>query len=678
MKKLILLTALTLSVVSSALAQTAEFTIETLWQLKRISGTIVSPNEKWLVYQSTSYKVEANSGTTTTHLMDLNTRVTKEILTSGSWNLSWTADNKLTFLDNQGSNTVLNSFDPATGATSLMFNFTDTQIDGLVLSPDGKRFATLEPIKIRETVQDKYPDLPLAKARIEESLMYRHWNQWTGPTAAHLFWYEANGSSFIKKGDVMRGENFPSVTGPFGGIESACWSKDGSVLYYSTKKKAGKDFAESTNSEIYAFRTVDNITTTLSSAHKGYDTDPMINASGKTLAWLSMDEDGNEAAKNKLRIMDLSTRMEKELTLNWDLSVESAAWHPSKDIIYLTAAVKGTKMLFQADVATGKITQLTNEVCDFVRVVPLKDRVVLERQSMVDPTDIWMFTPKTSNMEQLTKINQDILSKYPKPTVKEKWYTTTDGKKMLTWIILPPNFNEDEVYPTLLYCQGGPQSPVSQYFSYRWNFRVMAAHGYIVVAPNRRGLPGFGEEWNAAISKDWGGQAMLDYLVAIDSSVAQIPNIDKNRLGAVGASYGGYSVYYLAGIHNNRFKAFVSHCGLFNLESWYGTTEEMFFANHDMGGPYWLPENKEMYAKNSPHKMVDNWNTPMLVIHGGKDFRVPETEGMQAYQVLQMKKIPSKYLYFPDEGHWITKPQNGVLWYREYFEWLDTYLKTSK
>ena len=678
MKKLILLGALTLSVVSSALAQTAEFTIETLWQLKRISGTIVSPNEKWLVYQSTSYKMEANAGTTTTHLMDLNTRVTKEILTSGSWNLIWTADNKLAFLDSNGNNTLLNSYDPATGVTSLLFNFTDTQIDGLVLSPDGKRFATLEPIKIRETVQDKYPDLPLAKARIEESLMYRHWNQWTGSTALHLFWYEANGNSFIKKGDVMRGENFPSVTGPFGGIESACWSKDGSVLYYSTKKKAGKDFAVSTNSEIYAFRTVDNITTTLSSAHKGYDTDPMINASGKTLAWLSMDEDGNEAAKNKLRIMDLSSRMEKELTLNWDLSVESAVWHPSKDIIYLTAAIKGTKMLFQADVATGKITQLTNEVCDFVRVVPLKDRVVLERQSMVDPTDIWMFTPKTGNMEQLTKINQEILSKFPKPTVKEKWYTTTDGKKMLTWVILPPNFNEDAVYPTLLYCQGGPQSPVSQYFSYRWNFRVMASHGYIVVAPNRRGLPGFGEEWNAAISKDWGGQAMLDYLVAIDSSAAQIPNIDKNHMGAVGASYGGYSVYYLAGIHNNRFKAFVSHCGLFNLESWYGTTEEMFFANHDIGGPYWLPENKEMYAKNSPHKMVENWNTPMLVIHGGKDFRVPETEGMQAYQVLQMKKIPSKYLYFPDEGHWITKPQNGVLWYREYFEWLDTYLKAAK
>jgi dipeptidyl aminopeptidase/acylaminoacyl peptidase len=438
---------------------------------------------------------------------------------------------------------------------------------------------------------------------------------------------------------------------------------------------AGKAFATSTNSEIYAFRTVDNITTTLTSAHKGYDTNPMINSTGKTMAWLSMDEDGNEASKNKLRVIDLTTRIEKELTLNWDLSVESAIWHPTKDIIFITAAIKGTKMVFQVDVATSKITQLTKEVCDFINVVPLKERLVLERQSMIDPTDIWLFTNKTSTMERVTKINDEILKNYPVPTVQEKWYTTTDGKQLLTWVIMPPNVKESEKYPTLLYCQGGPQSPVSQYFSYRWNFRVMASHGYIIVAPNRRGLPGFGEEWNAAISQDWGGQAMDDYLTAIDKSVEEIPQINQDKMGAVGASYGGYSVYYLAGIHNNRFKTFVSHCGLFNLESWAGTTEELFFANHDIGGPYWLPENKELYAKNSPHEMVDKWNTPMLVIHGGKDFRVPETEGMQAYQVLQTKNIPSKYLYFPEEGHWITKPQNGVLWYREYFDWLDTYLK---
>lgn len=667
---------LSLTTIFTTNAQNSTFDIETLWKLKRISGSMVSPNEKWLVYQASAYEVQKNSGVTTTYLMDLNTRVTKEILTPSAYNLNWNSLNQLTFLEeNDGGNTILSSFDPANGTKSMINDFGKTAIEGISISPDGARFATLETIKLTSNIHDKYPDLPLANARVESDLMYRHWNKWSTTDGLHLFWYEKDGASFTKKRDVMLGESFPSVVGPFGGIESVCWSKDGTVLYYSTKKMAGKAFATSTNSEIYAFRTVDNITTTLTSAHKGYDTNPMINSTGKTMAWLSMDEDGNEASKNKLRIIDLSSRIEKELTLNWDLSVESAIWHPTKDIIYITAATKGTKMVFQVDVATSKITQLTKEVCDFVNVVPLKERLILERQSMIDPTDIWLFTPKTNKMENLTSINEEILKKFPKPTVQEKWYTTTDGKKMLTWVILPPNAKETEKYPALLYCQGGPQSPVSQYFSYRWNFRVMASHGYIVVAPNRRGLPGFGESWNAEISKDWGGQAMDDYLVAIDSSVAQIPMINKDKLGAVGASYGGYSVYYLAGIHNNRFKTFVSHCGLFNLESWYGTTEEMFFANHDIGGPYWLPENKDLFLINSPHKLVDKWNTPMLVIHGGKDFRVPESEGMQAFQVLQTKNIPSKYLYFPDEGHWITKPQNGVLWYREFFDWLDTYLK---
>jgi dipeptidyl aminopeptidase/acylaminoacyl peptidase len=350
-------------------------------------------------------------------------------------------------------------------------------------------------------------------------------------------------------------------------------------------------------------------------------------------------------------------------------------WHAKGQFIYFTAAVKGTKQLFEVDLKTAKTRQITTEVCDILSINVLKDRVIAERQSMVAPTDIWQVTLKTGVQKQLTAINKELMSTIALPTVTEKWITTTDGKKMLVWVILPPNFDAKTKYPALLYCQGGPQSPVSQYFSYRWNFLLMASNGYVIMAPNRRGLPGFGQEWNDAISKDWGGQAMRDYLVTVDSLTASEPYIDKNKLGAVGASYGGYSVYYLAGIHNNRFKTFVSHCGLFNLESWYGTTEELFFANFDIGGPYWKPENKELYLKNSPHLLVDKWNTPMLVIHGGKDFRVPESEGMQAFQVLQIKGIPSKYLYFPDEGHWITKPQNGVLWYRTYFEWLDSYLK---
>lgn len=673
--KRLLFTLLFLHCSSLIFAQEPQFNVEKMWSLTRLSGSIVSPNEQFIFFQETNYDYTKNAGTSASYLLELPGYKRTQISLNGAWNFVWNSNNELVYLVAEENHTVMKAYNPITKTTTTLHDFEETAIEGFVLSSDNKRFATLESIKLRQTVVDKYPDLPMAKARIEESLMYRHWNAWTSEQGLHLFWYEKTATAFIKKGDVMKGESFPSVTGPFGGIESVCFSADGQTIFYSTKKKSGKEFALSTNSEIYAFRTQDNITTTLTSAHKGYDTNPLINATGKTLAWLSMEKDGFEADKNRIRIMDISSRQEKDLTANLDLSVDQFVWHPTQDIIYFIAAIKGTKQLFSVDVKTVKITQLTADRCDYVNLSATKNQIILERQSMIDPTDLWIFTPKTGLLEQITKVNQEKLAKFAAPTVKEKWITTTDGKKMLVWMVLPPNFDPNKKYPTLLYCQGGPQSPVSQYFSYRWNFRLMASQGYIIVAPNRRGLPGFGQEWNDAISKDWGGQAMEDYLVAIDSCVAQEPSIDKDKLGAVGASYGGYSVYYLAGIHNNRFKAFVSHCGLFNLESWYGTTEELFFANSDIGGPYWLPENKALYAKNSPHHMVDKWNTPMLVIHGGKDFRVPETEGMQAYQVLQLKGIPSKFLYFPEEGHWITKPQNGILWYREYFDWLGTYLK---
>ena len=670
-----------LSLVSS-FAQSEQFTVEKMWSLTRLSNSLISPNEKWAFFQTTDYDYIKNKGITSYYLIDLKSKKQQRIPIENAANISWSPSNQLLYTQAHNNETTIHTWDPLTNVVGNYASLGNVEIDGLVFSPDGKRFATLEAVHMKQTVAEIYPDLPLANARIEDNLMYRHWNQWASPDALHLFWYEqqANGA-YVKKGDVMRGEKFPSVTGPFGDIESVCFSKDGSTIYYSTKKKVGKDFALSTNSEIYAFNTKDNITTTLSSAHKGYDTNPAINTTGKTLAWLSMETDGFEADKNTLRVMNLATREEIDLTASLDLTIDQFAWHPTKDIIYFIAVKNGKKQLFQVAFDLSKksttinIDILTNDQCDFVNLVPYSEGVLLERQSMIDPTDLWIYNNKLNSIEQITFVNKEKLAKCAQPTVKESWYTTTDGKKMLTWIVYPPNYDPAKKYPALLYCQGGPQSAVSQYFSYRWNFRLMASEGYIIVAPNRRGLPGFGKEWNDAISKDWGGQAMNDYLTAIDSAVATEPAIDATKLGAVGASYGGYSVYYLAGIHQNRFKTFVSHCGLFNLESWYGTTEELFFANSDIGGPYWKPENAGLYAKNSPHNYVDNWDTPMLVIHGGKDFRVPESEGMQAFQVLQLKGIPSKFLYFPEEGHWVTKPQNGILWYREYFNWLKTYLK---
>lgn len=674
MKKNLVLILL-LAVTNFIWSQKKAFTVEQLWQLNRLSGTSVSPNEQWAFYQTTSYDLASNKGTTTGFLMDLKTGISKEIFAAGSSfsNISWTKSNELTWLRTTGDKTELVVKNIATQTDKVLFT-SNQEIEGLLLSDDQTQVICLQPVKVRNTVKDIYPDLDKTNGRVEDNLMYRHWNAWQGPTALHLFLYTKKGADFDGGIDILKGEQFAAVTPPFGGIDDVTITADGKTIYYSTKKKSGKDFALSTNSHVYAYDIATGATSIVSEAHKGYDVSPRLSPDSKFLTCLSMDRDGFEADKNNLILVDRVTKKETNLTAGLDLSLESYQWHSSGKSIFFTAATKGTKQIFEVIVATGKIRQVTNERCDIVGIQVMKDKILVERQSMLAPTDLWEVTSATGKQKQLTQINKELMDQIAMPTVEEKWITTTDGKKMLVWMILPPNMDKTKQYPSLLYCQGGPQSALSQYFSYRWNFLLMASEGYVVMAPNRRGLPGFGQEWNDAISKDWGGQAMRDYLVAVDS-VSTLPYIDKSKIGAVGASYGGYSVYYLAGIHNNRFKTFVSHCGLFNLESWYGMTEELFFADFDIGGPYWLPENKELYRKNSPHLNVDKWNTPMLVIHGGKDFRVPESEGMQAFQVLQLKGIPSKFLYFPDEGHWITKPQNGVLWYRTYFDWLGTYLK---
>lgn len=674
MKNSFLLMAFLL-VLGKGFSQKETFTVELMWKLKRLSGTVVSPDEKWAFYQTTSYDLAANKGQSTGFLMNVATGETNECFAAGSSfrNVMWDNANMLWFLRSGAEKTELVKMNPANKTTTVVHTF-DEEVEGVVVSDNGMRFAALQPVKVNKTVKDRYPDLPNTQARIEEDLMYRHWNAWKGETVLHLFLYEKAGAIYLPKGDVLNGEPYAAVTPPFSGIEDVTFSRDGETLYYATKKMVGKEFAKSTNSQIYAYDTRKK-TTTAVSAHPGYDTHPRFSPDGKTLAYLSMERDGFEADRNAIILRDMASGTEKDLTKSLDLSVESIGWHKKGQLIYFIAAIRGTRQLFEADVVSGKIRQVTTERCDLLSMNILTDRVIVERQSMLAPTDIWQVTVKTGAQKQLTMVNKDIMDKVAMPEVKEKWVTTTDGKQMLVWLIVPPNFNEKNSYPALLYCQGGPQSPVSQYFSYRWNFMLMASQGYVIMAPNRRGLPGFGQEWNDAISKDWGGQAMRDYLTTVDECVKTEPYINGKKLGAVGASYGGYSVYYLAGIHDGRFKTFVSHCGLFNLESWYGTTEELFFADYDIGGPYWIEDNKELYAKNSPHRLVEKWDTPMLVIHGGKDFRVPESEGMQAFQVLQLKGIPSEYLYFPDEGHWITKPQNGVLWYRRYFEWLDAYLK---
>jgi dipeptidyl aminopeptidase/acylaminoacyl peptidase len=652
-------------------------TPDLLWKLKRLSGGTLSPDGKFILYEVRTYDVVLNKSNNDLFIYDLKKNKSSQITNTPFSELEaqWGKNNTIWFLSTEKDGLQVWKMNSEGQEKNKISNFKDLEIEGFKIAPDESSFVLIQAVKALPTIQDKYPDLPKANARVEDDLMYRHWDKYQDFKKRHLFVYKIAGNQITTQGeDLLFNEKFDGILPPHGGSEQFNYSSDCKKIVYTSKKKLGKEFAVSTNSELYEYTIESKQTKLLTEGYKGYDVNPIFSINSKYLAWQSMAEEGHEAGKNDIILRDLTTGKDINLTKNNDVSVTDFQFHPNQKDIYYIAAHLGTKTIFKVNIETLVHTEITDETCDYVSLAITENSIIAGRQSMIAPTDLYEISLKKGKGKQLTEINKELLSKIDLPSIEKRWVETTDGKRMLVWMIFPPKFNADKKYPALLYCQGGPQSPVSQFFSYRWNFMVMASQGYVVIAPNRRGLPGFGQEWNDAISKDWGGQAMKDYLSAVDN-VSTEPYIDVNRIGAVGASYGGYSVYYLAGIHNNRFKTFVAHCGLFNLESWYGTTEELFFANHDIGGAYWKPENKEFYTKNSPHHKVDQWNTPIMVIHGGVDFRVPESEGMQAFQVAQLKGLKSRYLYFPEESHWVTSPQNSLVWYREFFEWLAEDLK---
>lgn len=652
-------------------------TPELLWKLKRLNGGKVSPDGKKILFELREFDVAANKGNTDLFVFDIASNTYQQITQTATSEMeaTWGNGNKIWFL--QAANDGIHLFNMNADGSSIA-QATPTglpEIEGFKLSPDETKIVFISAIKVKETLREKHPDLPMANARLEDDLMYRHWNQWADENKRHLFLHELKNNKVERNSiDLLQGEPFDGILPPFGGSDQLVFSLDSKRIIYSCKKKIGKEFALSTNSDLYEYTIENKSTVCLTSNYKGYDANARFSPSGKLLAWSSMAHDGFESDKNDIILRDLLTGKDVNITEKADLTVEEFMFSADEKVIYFLSPMKGTKQLFSIELKTKMVKQLTFGQFDLVSIDLAPMAIIVGRQSMIEPTDLYSVSLKKFEMKRLTAVNKSILDNIQLPKVEEKWVETTDGQKMLVWMVLPPNFDATQKYPALLYCQGGPQSMVSQFFSYRWNLALMASQGYVVVAPNRRGLPGFGQKWNDAISKDWGGQSIQDYLSAIDYA-AKEPYVDATRLGAVGASYGGYSVYYLAGKHEGRFKTFVSHCGLFNLESWYGTTEELFFANWDNRGPYWLNENKEYYLKNSPHNFVQNWDTPILVIHGGMDFRVPEGEGMQAFQAAQLKGLRSKYLLFPKEGHWITTPQNGILWFREFFEWLETDLK---
>ncbi len=545
------------------------------------------------------------------------------------------------------------------------------------ISPDGRYQIIPQEVKIQKVYgSDYYPELRNSNVMIYESLNYRHWDTWEDGQYSHLFVHPITDGKPGAGKDIMEGQLFDSPTKPFGGEEDFAWSPDSKKVVYVTKRKSGTEYARSTNTDLYEYDVTTGQTVNLTEGRMGYDTHPSFSKNGE-LAWLSMARDGYESDKNDIIVKKGTVTI--NLTQQWDGTVSDFRWSNDGKKIYFTAAVGGTVQLFEVDYPglTKKmpvVKQITNGQFDVTGIAgQAGNTVVVTRTDMNHATELYTVDTKNGAMVQLTHVNDDAYKKIKLSKVEKRVVKTTDNKDMVVWVIYPPDFDPTKKYPTLLYCQGGPQAPLSQFYSFRWNFQLMAANGYIVVAPNRRGMPGHGVEWNEAISKDHGGQVMKDYLSAIDD-VSKESYVDKERLGCVGASYGGYSVFYLAGIHNKRFKSFIAHDGIFNLKSMYGTTEELFFVDFDYGGPYWEKDNKaaqRSYVEFDPSNLVDKWDTPILIYQGGKDYRVPDGQAFEAFQAAQLRGIKSRLVYFPEENHWVLTAQNALVWQREFFRWLE-------
>lgn len=565
---------------------------------------------------------------------------------------------------------------PVTGGTATLTDNPDALLKSDRISPDGKHSISSQDVKIKNVFgSDFYPDLPKSDVMIYTDLNYRHWDTWEDGKFGHVFLNTLNGDKVADSIDLMPNEPYDCPQKPSGGDEDFIWSPDGKQVLYVTKKKYGKEYALSTNTDIYSYNLETKKTTNLTEGMMGYDIKPAFSSTG-VLAFLSMKTDGYESDKNDIIVDNGKGKI--NLTKDWDGTVDDFKWSADGKKIYFTAASDGAVQLFSIDYPVdakkpAAVKQVVKGDFDIHTIVGQSgNTLIVERTDMNHASEVYTLDVTTGTMKQLTHVNDEKYNSITLSKVERRYVTATDGQQMLIWVIYPPNFDPAKKYPTLLYCQGGPQSPLTQFYSFRWNFQLMAANGYIIVAPNRRGMPGHGVKWNEQISRDYGGQNMKDYLISIDA-LAKEPYVDKNRLGCVGASYGGYSVYFLAGMHEKRFKTFIAHDGIFDWRAMYGTTEEMFFVNQDLGGAYWDENNvaaQKSYNQFNPVNFVKKWDTPIMIIQGGKDYRVPIEQGLGAFQAAQLQGIKSKLLFFPSENHWILKEQDGLVWQREFFKWL--------
>jgi dipeptidyl aminopeptidase/acylaminoacyl peptidase len=653
-------------------------TPEIMWKFGRVGNSALSPCGKLLAYTATFYNLQENKGVTNLYVVSTGggepRKLTDEL--GSESNPQWVSSTKtLRFLSTRSGDSQIWEINPD-GTGLKQVSAIEGGIDGFCFSPDGSKVLYAKAVKMEDQAIDIHPDMPKAKVRIINDLMYRHWDYWEDGEYSHIFVADFREGKILNPKDINEGEKWDTPMATDFDIAEVQWSPDGKKIVYCSKKLYGKEYAVSTNSDIYLYDTESGTTQNLTTDNLGYDRYPAFSPDGKHIAWYSLATPGNEADQQRLFILNLESGQKTYLTEKFDQDVEQFVWGGDSQSIYFASGVKGTEQIYRISIADRSIAQITKGVHNYTKVQVSNGVLVGDKMSMRMATELFRIDEATGAETQLTFTNKHIYDHIKMGEVRERWVKTTDGKDMLVWVILPPNFDETRKYPTLLYCQGGPQSTVSQFWSFRWNFQMMAANDYIVVAPNRRGVPSFGQEWNLQISGDYSGQNIKDYLSAIDD-VAKEPWVNKDRLGCVGASYGGYSVYYLAGHHQKRFKAFISHCGMYNLESFYPQTEEIFFPNFDLGGAPWEKDNKvaqRSYA-NSPHKFVQNWDTPIMIIVGEHDYRIPYTQSLEAFNAAQLRGIPSKLLFFPNGTHFVTKPQEAVIWQREFFGWLDRWLK---
>lgn len=655
-------------------------TPEILHSFGRIGSVEVSPDKSKMLYQVTYVDIKQNKTNPELFVMNTDGSDKRQLTVTNAResNPQWiSGGRKIAFLSSESGTSQIWTMNPD-GSGMKKITEVEEGINGFVFSPDNKKILFIKNVKRGESAKERYSDLPEASGRIVDDLMYKHWDNWV-EEIPHTFVADFSDDKVSNIIDLLQDEPYEAPMLPFGGIEQLAWSPDGKTIAYTSRKKTGKEYAVSTNSDIYFYDVESGKTTNMTAGMMGYDVNPQFSPDGSKLAWQSMERDGYEADKNRLFVMDLATGDKMYVTENFDYNTDAFVWNTDNKTLYIVACVEAKTQLFSADIQSKQISPITKGKHDYASVALGNGKLIAKRHSMSQPDEIYAVELTNGQATEISFENKHILEQLILGETEERWIETTDGKQMLTWVVYPPDFDSTKTYPALLYCQGGPQSTVSQFWSYRWNLQIMAANGYIVVAPNRRGLPGFGQEWNEQISGDYGGQNMRDYLSAIDA-LAKEPYVDETRLGCTGASYGGFSVYWLAGNHDKRFKAFLSHAGIFNLEAQYLETEEMWFANWDMGGPFWDKLNvvaQKTYA-TSPHRFVDKWDTPIMITHGELDYRILASQGMMAFNAAQLRDIPSRMLVFPDENHWISKPQNGILFQREFFRWFDQWLKPGQ